>query len=107
MTVHKGLIPRIRKAEAQLKVLQKLLERETGVTEDEALLLNQLTSMDWTDHVELNNLRKGWGFVRSGKVVNGLKRKEYIEYIGMPSIKFRINDSGRRALARFKEQLKE
>jgi hypothetical protein len=107
MVEHTGLISRIRKAEARVKVLHALLERETGVTELEGLLLAQISSMGWTDHVELHSLKKGWGWTRSGLAVNGLKRKMYIDYPRDGPTRFRINKFGREALKRFHEQLSE
>ena len=91
MSTRTGLISKIRQAEARVKVLNVLLERETGVTELEGQLLAQLSSMKWTDHVELHNLPNAWGWSRSALAVNGLKRKKYIDYEQFGEVRFRIN----------------
>lgn len=101
----KTVIRRIREAEARAKVLNELLERKTGLTENEGLLLIHLRDLGWTNHVELADSNTGWGYVRSGNAVNGLKRKGLIEYVRHEGIRFRINAEGRAWIPKFKKEL--
>ena len=107
MANYTGLIPKIRKAEARLKTLNAVLERETGVTEFEGLLLARLTTLEWTNYVKLNALNEGWSFTKTGIAGSHLAKKGYIDFEYLGGIRFRINRAGRETLTRFKAQLEE
>ncbi len=104
MVKHTSLIPKIRKAEARLKVAKALLERETGVKEDEGMLLAYLLDKDWLGCWEMEEAPISRSRIHIA--IHGLKGKGYVDYANDPRRRYRINRSGKEALKRFKAQLK-
>lgn len=103
--MHTGLIPKIRKAEAQLRILKELLERTTGLTEDEGMYLYHIRDKGWFDTGDLRKSGLCTNRERCRLTYNRLKRKKLID-VEQEYRKSRINKQGREALGRYLDQLK-
>lgn len=106
MTNPRGLIPKIRTAEAQLRALKELLERTTGVTEDEGMYLYNIRDGNWFDTRDLRKSGLCTNKERGRLTYNRLKRKKLID-VEDEYRKSRINKWGREALERYRVQLKQ
>lgn len=107
MAKHTALIPQIRKAEARLKALNILLERVTGVTEDQGLLLHQISTMGWTSTSAVAKHPTIWTNRERLRLAHDrLKRKRLID-VKVDYHRFRISPWGREVLESFKTHLKD